>query len=397
MMKGDACWSTYKRILGWDIDTVNLTLHLPPRRLTRLQEVLTWLLPPYKRLPVRKWHQVLGELRSMSPALPVTWGLFSVLQAALQHTERHRVRLTPRIHDLARDFLALVHSVHDRPTRLQELVPTTPSDIGACDACQVGMGGVWFDVLDDRAPPLVWRQRFPESIANNLVTAANPTGTISISDLELAGVIAHQEVLSSVRDVRERTIWIGSDNQAAVAWATKGSATSLAARSHLLRINALHQRAHRYVARHHYIPGPVNAMADDASRRWDLSDHDLLTHFNSIYPQRTSWRLQDLTSAINATLTGALSKKRATLASLLNDTPPLTPPGGSGRPSVPAWASMPSAHRAPTPFLFSNSSPSAIEWDPSLPDATPSALARWRKPYERWARRTPDWGPLTLV
>ena len=278
MMKGDACWSTYKRILGWDIDTVNLTLHLPPRRLTRLQEVLTWLLPPYKRLPVRKWHQVLGELRSMSPALPVTWGLFSVLQAALQHTERHRVRLTPRIHDLARDFLALVHSVHDRPTRLQELVPTTPSDIGACDACQVGMGGVWFDVLDDRAPPLVWRQRFPESIANNLVTAANPTGTISISDLELAGVIAHQELLRSVRDVRERTIWIGSDNQAAVAWATKGSATSLAARSHLLRINALHQRAHRYVARHHYIPGPVNAMADNAIRRWDLSDHDLGTH-----------------------------------------------------------------------------------------------------------------------
>jgi hypothetical protein len=110
----------------------------------------------------------------MSPALPGTRGLFFVLQTALQHTKRHRVRLTPRIHDLARDFLALVHSVHDRPTRLQEFVPTTISDVGACDACQAGMGGVWFDVLDDRAPPLVWRQRFPESIASGLVTAANP-------------------------------------------------------------------------------------------------------------------------------------------------------------------------------------------------------------------------------
>ena len=78
----------------------------------------------------------------MSPALPGTRGLFSVLQASLQHTERHRVRITSRIHELARDFLSLVLSLHERPTRLPELVPTTPSDIGSCDACQQGMGGV---------------------------------------------------------------------------------------------------------------------------------------------------------------------------------------------------------------------------------------------------------------
>lgn len=141
MKKGNACWSTQKRILGWDLDTESLTLHLPPHRLQRIQEVLAWLLPPHKRIPVKKWHQVLGELRSMSPALPGTRGLFSVLQAALQHSERHRVKITGRIQDLARDFLALVDSVHVRPTRLAELVPTSPSDIGACDACQVGMGG----------------------------------------------------------------------------------------------------------------------------------------------------------------------------------------------------------------------------------------------------------------
>jgi hypothetical protein len=83
MAKGDACWSTKKRILGWDLDTEALTLHLPPRRLERLRKVLLWILPPHKRLPVRRWHQLLGELRSMSPALPGTRGLFSVLQAAL--------------------------------------------------------------------------------------------------------------------------------------------------------------------------------------------------------------------------------------------------------------------------------------------------------------------------
>ena len=121
-----------------------------------------------------------------------------------------------------------------------------------------------FDALDDMTPPLLlWRQQFPANIAGALVTANNPTGgALSISDLELTGVIAHTDVLAQDRDVRERTLWLASDNRAAVAWATKGSATSLAARSHLLRLNALHQRSHRYLARHHYIPGPVNTMAD---------------------------------------------------------------------------------------------------------------------------------------
>ena len=52
MRKGDACWATRKRILGWDIDTTTLTLHLPAHRLARLREVLSWLLPPHRRLPV---------------------------------------------------------------------------------------------------------------------------------------------------------------------------------------------------------------------------------------------------------------------------------------------------------------------------------------------------------
>lgn len=161
-LKGDACWSTRKRILGWDMDTDSLSLHLPPHRLDWLREVLSWLLPPRKQLSIARWHKVLGELRSMSPALPGTRGLFSVLQAALQHTERHRERITRRIYDLANDFLLLVHSVYDRPTRLAELVPTSPSDVvGACDACQVGMGGVCFDSLDDRTPPILWCQHFP--------------------------------------------------------------------------------------------------------------------------------------------------------------------------------------------------------------------------------------------
>lgn len=311
MSKGDAQWSTWKRVLGWDIDTVSETLHLPPHRLERLLDVLAWLRPPRKRLPRKKWHQVLRELRSMSPALPGTRGLFLALQDALRQRDRHSIRLNSHIYAIADDFTALVNAVATRPTRLRELVPTAPSDVGACDACQLGMGGVWFDATTPASPtqPVLWRMRFPDRVRNALVTSSNPTGTLSISDLELTAVIAHKDVLAQHCDVAERTIWIASDNQAAVTWATKGAATSVAARAYLLRFNSFHQRTHRYVARHHYIPGSVNAMADDASRLWSLPDDELLTHFNTTYPQATSWKMLHLAPATNATLIGALLRR----------------------------------------------------------------------------------------
>ncbi len=146
----------------------------------------------------------------MSPALPGTRGLFSVLQEALRHTDAHCIHCTKRIQDLALDFVKLVDSLYKRPTRLQELVPTAPTDINACDACQQGMGGVWFDTLDPTTASIVWRERFPSFVVHIFVTPDNPKETVCISDLELAGMIAHKDVLAQARDVAERTMWLAT-------------------------------------------------------------------------------------------------------------------------------------------------------------------------------------------
>ena len=55
-------------------------------------------------------------------------------------------------------------------------------------------------------PPIVWRQHFPTHVARALITYTTPRGSLSISDLELMGVIAHNDILASARDVRERTM-----------------------------------------------------------------------------------------------------------------------------------------------------------------------------------------------
>lgn len=398
LLQGDAYWSTRKRMLGWDLDTVAGTLELPPHRLERLRAILDKVQPPRKRLPTAEWHRILGELRSMSAGLPGSRGLFSVLQHTLSKGDQHRIRLNRRVFDVISDFRFLLDSVVARPTRMRELVPVAPSDTGACDACRLGMGGVWFDTLDPLTPPIVWRSQFPAAIRDALVTATCPGGTISISDLELAGTIAHKDVLAQARHVHERTLWVAGDNRASLIWATKGSSTSSRARAYLLRLNALHQRTHRYVARHHFIPGVLNGMADDASRLWHLNDTALLTHFNSVYPQRTSWQLHHLTPPMTLALTGALSKQRCNPAFLHSETVPFTPPGASGRRFVPRSASMPCSPRSPeTRYLYCNSLPT-VTGTAALPPAGDSfALGRWRTPYAVWARRLPGWGPRTLA
>ena len=165
---------------------------------------------------------------------------------------------------------------------------------------------------------MVWRTLFPTAIQQALVTSDHRDGTISISDLELAGTIAHKDnvLVHTVPDVVERPLWLAGDNRASLLWATKGSATVSTARAYLLWLNALHQHHHRYVAQHDYFAGKANVIANDARRRWDLSDADLISHFNAHYPQATSWTLLTLLAATHSALIGALSHQRCIPVSL---------------------------------------------------------------------------------
>jgi hypothetical protein len=89
--KGDAYWETRKLILGWILDTLRMTIEMPQRRVDRLREILDSIPPDQKRTTIKKWHKLLGELRSMSLALPGARGLFSMLQEALRHQAGRRI------------------------------------------------------------------------------------------------------------------------------------------------------------------------------------------------------------------------------------------------------------------------------------------------------------------
>ena len=398
LLKGNATWTTRKIMLGWLIDTVAGTIELPPHRVARLNEILASITPSTKVIATKQWHKVLGELCSMAIALPGARGLFSLLQEAFRHKERDRprLRLTRDVHHILDDFRALALDIANRPTRIAELVPHYPSVIGACDAAGTGMGGVFFvPTTTGHIHPYVWRQRFPHAITAAVVSFANPQGTITNSDLELCGNVAHHSVIADLADVREHTVWTGSDNTANVYWMRKGSTTTTGPAAHLLRLQAHHQRLHRYVPTHDYVPGTANTMADICSRAWHLSDSQLLTLFHTKFPQTRSWRVCHLDSAMNSKLISSLYRTRSSTALPLKLPGQRMPIGEFGKTFASRQPSTLSSAVRATLSPSSKSSPLAIAMD-VYPSATdPCQLLRYRTSSARWARRSRGWGPET--
>ena len=191
---------------------------------------------------------------------------------------------------------------------MPDAVPTT---IGAWDAAGTRMGGIYFVPSPDGSiTPLLWCQRFPPWIQRQLVSFSNPDGTINNSDLELAGSVAHNNILAMAAEVDERTIHNVYDNTVAAFWQRKGATiTTTGPPAYLLRLQALHQQQFRYVLKNDYIPSTPNVMADFLSRAWNLADVQIVAHFNSHFPQPVPWKICHLRKPINSSLILALSKK----------------------------------------------------------------------------------------
>ena len=421
LAKGDAAWSTRKQMLGWILDSVDMTLTLPPRRLQRLAALLGDIPPSQRRLSLPKWHKLLGELRSMSLALPGSRGLFSHLQQAIHSRRGNRLRLTTAFHHALDDFRWLQQQIAARPTRLYELVPTAPTFVGTHDASGTGAGGVWLPeptaiprrqpllvssappgasgllqrALPDLPVPVVWRTTFPPSVTSRLVSWSNPTGDINNSELELLGAYLHDDVAAQCWDVRERTLRSATDNLATLSWYRNGSVTTTSPTATILRQHAMHQRYHRYLTLKDFVPGALNNMADDASRLASLTDAQFLTYFNATYPQVSPWHLYHLSPTMLSSAISALRRQRSPLELFLREPPPPRHSGTFGKSSaLPSPLILPFS-KCRIPYRTSRSSRTATDMASSVHPGALSADAPWKVPYAALGKRLRVWGPRT--
>ncbi|KAL7475425.1 hypothetical protein ACHAW6_001339, partial [Cyclotella cf. meneghiniana] len=155
---------------------------------------------------VKKLHKFLGELRSMSFALPGARNILSTIQNALSNKSG-----TCGVHHALEDFRWMYDNTTSCPTRIAELVPLDPVAEGHHDASGSGAGGIWFPSA------MLW----PDYIKQRLVIEDNPNGTITNSDLELAGGLLHLEALTQAFDITERTLLSKGDNLSTTFWEQK--------------------------------------------------------------------------------------------------------------------------------------------------------------------------------
>jgi hypothetical protein len=386
---GDGSWNTLKAVLGWLVDTLAQTLELPPHRQARIAALFREVLGR-KRVSLLYWQKLLGELRFIAMGVPGARGLFSMLQLPLTTPNEHRIRITRPLRRLLRTYQALFNSLASRPTRLAELIPERPRVIGAMDASGLGAGGVYF--TQGRAPTL-WRTLFPSQVRERLVTRENPHGDLTNSDCEQAATVLHMDVMANELDLREVTVGSVSDNGATVSRYFKGSKTTAGPASSLCQLAALHQRYYRYCHELSFMAGKTNAMADDASRLFHLTDTELLSHFNSHYPQDVPWQMQAPRPKAVSCVTSALLRKFDSSQWLPAHAANTAPPGPAGclsatpinYPTI-SWGSK-------TLDPSSRSSPSASDAESSTktPAVSPSQLAQYLRTSRPCERKSSTW------
>ena len=74
------------------------------------------------------------------------------------------------------------------PTKCRELVAGWPDYVGVKDASGQGVGGVIFGE-NKACTPTVFRYEWPDDIKQDLNLEHNPSGRITSSDLEMAGLL----------------------------------------------------------------------------------------------------------------------------------------------------------------------------------------------------------------
>ena len=196
LRKGDNAWITKKVILGWTIDTAKQVITIPEDRKSSLLDLLDTAPPSASQFSRRRWHKLLGTLRSTVPAIAGAAGMFTRLQHALKRANGRRIILTTPVQKESTVWRHVVASLATRTTHLREIWLHPPTWIGDTDAYLTGMGGVCHNPNGDWH---VWRITFSSDIRANILTDKNPTRFLTINNLELAAYIAHLHLFAPRR------------------------------------------------------------------------------------------------------------------------------------------------------------------------------------------------------
>ena len=145
--------------------------------------------------------------------------------------------------------------------------------------------------------------------------------------------------------VTERTVLSKTNNTEGLWWQHKVSVTCNSAPAHLLRLQAMHQRFHRYIPRYvpriYFVSGVDNIISDFPSRSLDLTNNQLLTYLDTNFPLPLPWQLWTKPPKIVSGIALALRNKTSERGCVLEEPPLLMANGPNGHICAQGWPSTP--------------------------------------------------------
>ena len=188
LVAGDGNFDTKKEMIGFVFDGDKCTVHLPPTKAAAyIKETHTML--RQKTVPLKNLQMLVRKLWHASIILPMAKGFFLPPNDAMRGSPKLiSLGADSEVRRALEDLIPLMHLLSSQPTHVHELVPDMPHHAGYHDAAAEGAGEVWFSLCDN-TPPVVWREKFLEDIAKEVVSVDMPNGWLTNSDLELAAEV----------------------------------------------------------------------------------------------------------------------------------------------------------------------------------------------------------------
>jgi hypothetical protein len=168
------------------------------------------------------------------------------MSSASKHPGQKLV-VTGALQAILRDWSALIRLVGRLPTHVRELVEHPSAYQAFVDASKWGVGGVWFGDTKQLIP-IVCFYEWPQTIRNQFCSASNKTGSLTVSDLELTGILLQWLVLEHVVDtstLRDASVSIWCNNLPAVAWMYNLSTSTSLVAAQILRALAVRLHTNR--------------------------------------------------------------------------------------------------------------------------------------------------------
>ena len=316
-------WETQKEILGWVLDGVARTIHLPQNKCDNLIKILRKL-SMSTTITINNLQSIQGKLQFASIGIPLGKPLLGTADKTIANAERKkwkRIKVNSNLKEYSRNWRALLHLMSSRPSNVCELIRhKRPAYQGMVDASKWGVGGVWFSGTK-QLMPFVWFFQWPREISEQLCTDENLNGSITISDLELIGIFMHWLALEQAvgkDNLKHQSPTIWCDNIPAVSWVYKFRSNVSTLAANILRAFAtrLHY-CHAGLLSVDHISGIFNILADFASREHttDLTNFLILFHQKFPPPQQSSWNLFQFSTKLTCKICSQLLLKTSKMES----------------------------------------------------------------------------------